>query len=154
MSSNRNKPAVPLKLATSPIHGMGVFAASPIARSTAIVEYTGRRMSHREADRRHASLSPADATYLFVVDSTTVIDATIGGNLARFVNHSCAPNCVSVLRDGRVWLEALRDIAPGEELSYHYRLRIPGGLRSPEAERYVCTCTAPDCTGSLITRRR
>ena len=112
--------AVPLiEVRASPLHGLGVFAAQRIRKGMRIIEYLGERVSHAEADRRYEHKDAEDAhTFLFIVDARTVIDAGIGGNEARFVNHACEPNCESVIEARRVFIEAVRSIEPGEELTY------------------------------------
>ena len=135
----------------SRIHGTGVFTTRPIARGARIVEYVGERVSHAEADRRYADKHVADNhTFLFAVDARTVIDAAVGGNEARFINHSCAPNCEAVVVQRRVFIEALRDIAVGEELVYDYQIE-----RAPEdppglAEVFGCRCGALSCRGTML----
>src|SRR6202007_1689906 len=90
--------APPIEVRESPLHGLGVFATARIARGERILEYRGERVSHEEADRRYDHKHPGDNhTLLFTVDAHTVIDAGVGGNEARFVNHSCEPNCESVI---------------------------------------------------------
>ncbi|PZN27738.1 MAG: SET domain-containing protein-lysine N-methyltransferase, partial [Proteobacteria bacterium] len=107
----------------SPIHGYGVYAVAPIKKGTRIIEYVGERISHAEADRRYELKGEDDGhTFLFVVSNRTVIDATHGGNDARFINHSCDPNCETVVENSRVFIDAIRDIKPGEELGYDYQL--------------------------------
>ena len=103
----------------SRVHGLGVFATRRIRKGTRIVEYLGERISHREADRRHAGKSPDDNhTFLYIVDRGVVIDAGVDGNDARFINHGCDPNCESVTEDRRIYIEAIQTIQPGEELKY------------------------------------
>ncbi|MGA0100291.1 MAG: SET domain-containing protein, partial [Steroidobacteraceae bacterium] len=105
------------KVRQSRIHGRGVFAARKIRKGTRVIEYLGERVSHAEADRRYEDKARDDNhTFLFVVDRRTVIDAGVDGNEARWINHSCDPNCESVFEDRRVFIEAVRTIQPGEEL--------------------------------------
>ena len=107
----------------SGIHGRGVYAARPIPKGTRIVEYLGERISHKQADDRYEAKGQDDGhTFLFVVNSRVVIDAGVDGNDARFINHSCDPNCDTVIEGGRVFIESLRDIEFGEELGYEYGL--------------------------------
>jgi len=142
---------LPYRVRRSRIHGAGVFAARPIARATRIIEYVGERISHAEADRRYAGKDARDNhTFLFTVDARTVIDAGVGGNAARFINHSCAPNCEAVLERRRVFIVALRDIAAGEELAYDYGIEReaddPPGLE----EIFGCRCGAASCRGTML----
>jgi len=139
----------------SPIQGLGGFARRPIASGTRIIEYTGERISHAEADERYDDARMIrHHTFLFTVDGITVIDAAVGGSAARFLNHSCEPNCVPVVERGRVFIEAARGIRPGEELTYDYAYRREGGADEDREERYACGCGARRCRGSLLSPRR
>ena len=144
--------AVPLiEVRASPLHGLGVFAAQRIRRGTRIIEYLGERVSHAEADRRYEHKDAEDAhTFLFIVDARTVIDAGIGGNEARFVNHACEPNCESVIENRRVFIDAVRAIGPGEELTYDYQIvREPDDPPDIDAI-FACRCGSPRCRGSML----
>jgi hypothetical protein len=135
----------------SPIHGTGVFATAPIAKGTRLVEYVGERVSHAEADRRYEDKDANDNhTFLFTVDDRIVIDAGVGGNAARWINHSCDPNCETVIEDKRVYIEAARHIARGEELAYDYMIsREPGD--PPDIEQiFACRCGAGKCRGTML----
>jgi uncharacterized protein len=147
--------AAPLEVRDSPLHGKGVFALAPIARGTRIIEYLGERVSHREADQRYEGKDADDNhTFLFIVDGRTVIDAGVGGNEARFVNHACEPNCESVIEKRRVFIEALRDIAPGEELTYDYQIQREAD-DPPDVDRiFACRCGAPGCRGTMLWPER
>jgi SET domain-containing protein len=140
---------------SSAIHGRGVFALQPIRKGARVIEYTGERISHREADRRYPSgreWSPH--TMLFTVDRKTVIDATRRGNSARWINHSCSPNCEAVDDAGRIYIEAIRDIRRGEELTYDYNLLLEE-RHTPAAKReHPCHCGAPRCRGTLLGKKR
>jgi SET domain-containing protein len=145
----------PYVVRTSRIHGRGVFAATKIRRGAAIIEYKGKRMT-LDAAMEAPDSDPDDPahTFLFELDDGRVIDAGVRGNAARWINHSCSPNCVtSEDDDGRVFIEAKREILPGEELTYDYRLSIDGRLTKKERARYVCRCGAPKCRGSLLYRK-
>src|SRR6185437_126130 len=108
----------------SPVHGLGAFALRRIHKGTRIIEYLGERVSHQEADRRYQGKEANDAhTFLFIVDAQTVIDAGVDGNEARFLNHACSPNCESVIEKRRVYIEAIRTIEPGEEVTYDYQIQ-------------------------------
>ncbi len=133
----------------STIQGLGAFATRQIRKSTRIIEYRGERISPEEADRRYDD--DAD-TYvlLFTVDKTTVIDAGVGGNDARYINHSCEPNCQAITESGRVYIEALRTIRPGDELTYDYRLELPDSNQAEAATLYACRCGAPNCRGTML----
>src|SRR5690606_18843863 len=135
----------------SRIHGLGVYAIAPIKKGTRIIEYLGERISHAEADRRYARKANDDGhTFLFIASSRTVIDASVNGNDARFINHSCDPNCEAVIERGRVYIEAIRGIEAAEERGYDSQLSWE---RSDDAEAlalYACRCGAKSCRGTLL----
>jgi SET domain-containing protein len=140
-----------IEVRESPIDGRGVFAACLIPKGTRIVEYTGERITHQEADERYdEDAADHPHTYLFTLDKKTVIDATIEGNQARYINHSCEPNCEAVTDDGHIYIEALRDISIGEELTYDYHLEYKGRYQADWRDRYACHCGAPTCRGTLL----
>jgi hypothetical protein len=135
----------------SGIHGRGVYATRRIPKGTRIVEYLGDRITHEEADARYAAKGQDDGhTFLFVVSDRVVIDAGVGGNDARFINHSCGPNCDTVIEDERVFIEALRTIQPGEELGYEYGLTWETTDDPDELANYACRCGAPNCRGTML----
>lgn len=135
----------------SKVHGKGAFALQGIAKGTRITEYLGERVSHEEADRRYESKDATDNhTFLFIVDDATVIDAGVDGNDARFFNHSCDPNCEAVVEDGRVFIEAIRDIEPGEEMSYDYHI-VREDSDPPDIDViFACRCGAATCRGTML----
>ena len=133
----------------SPIHGLGAFAARRIRTGTRIIEYTGERLTPSQADARYDDdRAEHPHVLLFTVDRRTVIDAGVGGNEARYVNHSCAPNCEAVIEQRRVYLEALRTIATGEELTYDYQLERGRWPSAAWERRYACRCGAATCRGT------
>ena len=135
----------------SKVHGMGAFAIGPISKGMRLIEYLGERVTHKEADRRYEDKDANDNhTFLFIVDSRTVIDAGAEGNDARFFNHSCDPNCESVIEDGRVYIEALRDAQPGDELTYDYQIQREAEDPPDIDEIFACRCGAPHCRGTML----
>jgi hypothetical protein len=135
----------------SPIQGLGAFTIRPIARGTRIIEYTGERLTDAEADARHDDAAQErHHTFLFAVGRDTVIDAAAGG-AARYLNHSCEPNCAAVIERGRVYLEAIQDIGPGTELTYDYGMRRLGTPDEAAAARYACRCGARRCRGTILS---
>jgi hypothetical protein len=115
------------------------------------MEYLGDRISHAAADARYEDHDPNDNhTFLFIVDKNTVIDAGVGGNEARFINHSCDGNCESVIQKSRVYIEAVRTIQPGEELGYDYEIgREPDDPPNVD-EIFACRCGSPKCRGTML----
>jgi hypothetical protein len=87
---------------------------------------------------------------LFLVDKNVVIDAAVGGNDARFINHSCEPNCEPVNESGRIYIEALRSISPGEELTYDYSLTRDEQDDEQTEIDYACRCGARRCRGTML----
>jgi SET domain-containing protein len=135
----------------SPIHGRGVFALRRIPKGMRIIEYKGTLITDKEADRRFGKLQENSAhTMLFSVDGGMVIDATRRGNSARWINHSCAPNCEIEEQSQRVFIEARRMIRPGEELTYDYNLQI-GERHTKKAKRaHACLCGSKRCRGTML----
>jgi SET domain-containing protein len=139
----------------SGIHGRGVFAHRSIPAGRRIVEYTGERLSADEADGRYDDKTDGTAhVLLFALEDGTYIDGGSGGSEARFINHSCAPNCEAVEVDGRIFIESLRTIRPGDEITYDYGLDLPGRHTKEVKAQYPCRCGAPGCRGTLLAPRR
>ena len=136
---------------TSTIHGRGVFAAASIRKGSRIIEYRGERIDEAEFDRRYAGVDESSThTMLFWVEGDQYIDATRIGNSARWINHSCSPNAETVDEDGRIFVEAIRDIRPGEEITYDYNLFLDEP-HTPAAKRaHPCFCGSARCRGTLL----
>jgi SET domain-containing protein len=139
----------PFEVRKSRVHGKGAFATRRIRKGTRIAEYTGPRISNAEADKKYDN-NVDGRTYLFIIDSKTVIDATHEGGDARFINHSCDPNCETEMDNKRVYIYATRTIEPGEELAYDYRLQMEGTDPLEWAEHYGCRCGAANCRGTML----
>jgi SET domain-containing protein len=153
-TSSRRKNARPgrrIKVRRSGIHGRGVFAAERIRKGARIIEYTGRRLPWQEAEDEPPR-DPADPyhTFLFSLDNGDVIDAAVGGNESRWINHSCDPNCETIEKDDRIFVHALRGLGPGEELFYDYKM-VPSERRTKKLEKeFACSCGAAKCRGTLL----
>jgi uncharacterized protein len=146
-----SKDSVVIEVRRSRVHGRGVFALKPIPKGTRVIEYLGDRISHAQADRRYEDHDENDNhTFLFSVDRRLVIDAGAGGNDARFINHSCDPNCESVIERRRVFIDAIRDIPAGEELSYDYQIGRERGDPPNVDEIYACRCGSSRCRGTML----
>jgi uncharacterized protein len=140
-----------IEVRASRLHGLGVFALRHIEPGTRVIEYLGERISHEEADRRYEHKSADDShTFLFIADDVTVIDAGVAGNEARFVNHACDPNCESVIERARVFIDALRAIAPGEELTYDYQIQREAGDPPDIDAIFACHCGSSGCRGTMM----
>lgn len=140
------------EIRSSQIAGSGAFALQRIPAWTRLIEYTGERVSHEVADARYEEDEARGNTHtvLFTVDDRTVIDAGMGGSDARFFNHSCGPNCQSRIVRRRVYLETIRDIEPGEELTYDYEIPREGEDDETARRKWPCHCGAPNCRGTLL----
>jgi len=147
---------LPFELRPSPIAGVGAFATRAIKKGTRIIEYTGERISNAEADRRYDEDKMKNHhTFLFTLNRRTVVDAAVGGNEARFINHSCAPNCEAVIVDGkRIYIEALRDIPVGAELVYDYQYERTDEHTAEDERFYACHCGAPQCRGTILAPKK
>lgn len=144
-----------LSVRTSGIHGRGVYARALLPEETRIVEYRGERITNAEAERRYPDdFSAAHHTFLFAVDDEIMVDAAFNGNLARWINHSCDPNCEAVIEDGRIYIESIRDIQPGEELAYDYNYILPERHTPRMKKRFPCHCGAASCRGTILGKKR
>ena len=139
----------------SGVHGRGVFALQDIAAGETIIEYVGEVITWAQAQRRHPH-DPNDPhhTFFFHLDDRHVIDALHGGNSSRWINHSCDPNCEADEREGRIFIQALRNIRAGEELSYDYGLVIDERYTARLKAEYPCWCGAAVCRGTLLAPKR
>jgi SET domain-containing protein len=147
-----NKPLFEVR--NSSIQGLGGFAIQRIRKGTRIIEYIGERITSEEGDRRYTDEAEHPHVLLFVVDKHTVIDAGVGGNDARFINHSCEPNCKTVVEKKRVYIEAIKNIAAGQELTYDYNLTREGN-DTPETEKqFACHCGVKPCRGTMLAPRK
>jgi SET domain-containing protein len=142
-------PAVPtaapgrrIQARRSGVHGKGVFAVQDIAEGEVVIEYTGEVISWQEAQDRHPH-DPAQPNH-----------AKFGGNSARWINHSCDPNCFADEQDGRIFITALRNIRAGEELNYDYGLIIEERYTPKLKAEYPCWCGSENCRGTLLAPKR
>ncbi len=146
----------------SAIHGNGMFAATPIKKGTRLIQYQGLLRSHDEVDRVYADDLDTGHTFLFTLNDDYVIDANVDGNDARWINHSCDPNCEAVIDedDGkdptkdRVFIEAIRAIKPGEELTYNYGIKLAEAHTPKMKKLWACRCGSKKCTGTMLQPKR
>ena len=134
----------------SRIQGRGGFAIRPIRTGQIIDEYVGQRITHEEADRRYDDNGGRHHTFLFVLDDDTVLDARYGGSDARFLNHSCDPNCETEIDDGHIWIKAIKAIKPETELVYDYRFDWQDEYEPEDVRYYACRCGTPKCRGTIL----
>ena len=154
-SSGKSRMARPYEIRKSGIQGCGVFATQRLRPGRKIIEYTGDRITNDEADRRYdEARMTRHHTFLFTLDKRTVIDGRSKTNDARYINHSCAPNCEAVIEEKRIWIYALRNIQPGTELGYDYQYERTGENDDEMEKFYVCRCGAPECRGSIMLPAR
>lgn len=125
---------------TSPIHGTGGFAARDFQPLERVIEYLGERISKEESLLRCETGNP----FIFFLDDHWNLDGSVDWNPARFLNHSCAPNCDAELLDGRIWITARHTIRAGEELTFNYRYDLT------EFREHPCRCGAPKCVGYMV----
>ena len=140
-----------LEVRQSDVHGRGVFALINFAEGAILIDYAGEVISMQEAIRRHPhDPNEPDHTFYFHIDDAHVIDALHGGNDARWINHSCRPNCEPDEVKGRIVIKALRPIWPGEELTFDYDLFSDEPMTDALKARYACRCGAKKCRGTLL----
>jgi len=139
----------------SSIHGRGVFALTHIPKGSRLIEYTGERISHEEADERYGEEQEnSPHTMLFAVDDETVIDATRRGSSVRWFNHSCASNCEAVDEEGRIFIETTGSVGPGEELTYDYNLILDEPHTPAVKHAHPCYCGKRRCRGTILGSKR
>ena len=126
---------------TSSIHGTGGFARKRIPEDTQVIEYVGEKIDKAESQRR----CERENQYIFALDDQYDLDGSVEWNPARFLNHCCEPNCEAQMdEDGRIWIVAIRDIEPGEEVTFNYNYDLEDFRSHP------CRCGAPGCVGFIV----
>ncbi|HZP67395.1 MAG TPA: SET domain-containing protein-lysine N-methyltransferase [Rudaea sp.] len=146
----------------SPIHGNGVFAARDLPKGTTLIEYRGRRLTHAQANRIYGAEVDSGHTFLFTLNEKYLIDASVGGNVARWINHSCAPNCQAWViehesgdrRRDKIVIETRRAVRKGEELTYDYGIVLEERHTKRLREIWACRCGARRCTGTILKPKR
>ncbi len=152
------------KIATrkSAIHGNGMFAVKPLKKGDRLIEYVGKLRTHAQVDKDDSGDVESGHTFLFTLNDKYVIDANYGGNEARWINHGCDPNCEAVTeehdgkdrRKDRVFIEAIRDIEPGQELSYSYGITLEERHTPRLKKVWECRCGSKKCTGTMLQPKR
>jgi SET domain-containing protein len=125
---------------SSPIHGMGGFARTDIPSGTRVIEYTGQKITKTESIKRCSEGN----WYIFALDDEFDLDGAVGWNPARFINHSCSPNCEAEMMDGHIWILSKRAIAAGEEITFNY------GYDLDDYKEHPCHCGSPNCIGYMV----
>jgi SET domain-containing protein len=129
-----------LWVGTSAIAGRGLSTAKAITRGRRIIQYTGEKITKTESDKRLAEGN----VYIFALNERYDIDAQAHRHQARYINHSCDPNCHVEKTSRTIWIVASRDIRAGEELTYNYGYELTDALPHP------CTCGAQNCCGYML----
>jgi SET domain-containing protein len=146
----------------SPIHGNGVFAVEAIAKGDHVIQYKGTLMSNDEADKMYGDGGETGHTFLFTLNDEYIIDANRKGNTARWINHSCDPNCQALIdesdsgdpRKDKVVIEAIRKIKPGEELTYDYGIVLDMPHTARLKKIWACRCGSPKCIGTMLKPKK
>ena len=138
MPRERRRPRVVRR--RSKLHGWGVFALEPITKNTRIVDYGGELIDHKESYTRETQYLKKGCIWCFTVNRRWVRDANVDGNVARFINHACRPNCYSQIDGQTIWIRAGKNITAGDELTYDYYT---------DGDQIIqCNCR-PGCTRKL-----
>jgi SET domain-containing protein len=160
MATAKKKPTAkrktrPFEIRRSRIQGRGVFARRKIREGDLLIEYRGERISDEEADRRYPfDENERHHTFLFRLDDGSVIDAGVKGNAAKYINHSCDPNCEAVEEDNQIVIYALRDIERGQELVYDYNYILDEPHNAANKKLFPCHCGARNCRGTILAKKR
>ena len=140
-----------IELKPSIIHNLGVYASKDIAKGTKIIEYVGNKLTKAQADKRADEILEASQkdnskgmVYIFELNKKYDIDGEVPYNTAKYINHSCNPNCEVEIIKGKIWVIALKDIKKGEELSYNY------GYDFEDYQDHTCKCGSENCIGYIL----
>ncbi|MFZ1691760.1 MAG: SET domain-containing protein-lysine N-methyltransferase [Flavobacteriales bacterium] len=160
------KQSKPLKIARkrSSIHGNGVFATAPIRKGERIIEYTGKLITHDQADELYYGDISTGHTFLFTLNDEWVIDANKGRSVARWINTGCEPNAVAYVHSEKkkrpdprkdfVVIEALRSIKAGEEITYDYGFDFEVPYTVKLLRTWACKCGSPKCRGTMLKGKK
>ena len=138
----------------SKIHGMGIYASEDIPKNTKIIEYIGEKILKREGDirsekriKKYLNSKKTGSVYIFELNSKYDIDGSKRYNKARYINHSCDPNCEVDIKDGQIWISSIKKIKKGDELSYDYGYAFD----KDDYKDHVCKCGSKFCIGYIIS---
>lgn len=145
----------------SSIHGTGVFAARKLPAGKRLIQYRGRVITHDEADQLYDGSIESGHTFLFTLNDDYIVDANRRGNDARWINHSCVPNCEASIHEhpggdrklDRIFIETIREVQPGEELTYDYGIKLECRQTARLKQLWACCCGSTDCTGTMLKTR-
>ena len=145
----------PFEVRRSKIQARGVFATRAIRKGTRLIEYRGEVITDAEADRRYPfNEDERHHTFLFMLDNGDVIDAAKSRTPAKYINHSCDPNCEAVEEDGQIFIDAIRSIRKDEELVYDYHFILDEPHNAANKKLYPCNCGAKNCRGTILAKKR
>ena len=138
----------------SKIHSKGVFAKKNIKKNTQIIEYIGEKVTKAEGDRRSSerikkftNSRQSGSVYIFELNKKYDIDGFVSRNKAKFINHSCNPNCEVDIFDGKIWISSIKNIKKDEELSYDYGYTFD----KEDYKDHICKCGSKNCIGFIIS---
>jgi SET domain-containing protein len=151
MAIEKPKAARRIVVRRSSIHGKGVFATTYIPAGTRLIEYKGERISDEDSEYLYTETTH---TFLFMLENNEVIDGSRNGNNARWINHSCEPNCEASEEDSRVFIDALSSIEAGDEITIDYNLYLEARYTAALKRQYACGCGTEQCRGTLLATKR
>jgi uncharacterized protein len=151
MDIEKPKAARRIVVRRSSIHGKGVFATTHIPAGTRLIEYKGERISDEDSEYLYTETTH---TFLFMLENNEVIDGSRNGNNARWINHSCEPNCEASEEDGRVFIDALSNLEAGDEITIDYNLYLEARYTAALKRQYACGCGTEQCRGTLLASKR
>ncbi len=138
----------------SKVHGTGVFASENIKKNTKIIQYIGEKVSRTEGNKRsgkriekYLNSKETGSVYIFELNKKYDIDGFVSKNKARFINHSCAPNCEVDIVNNEIWISSIKKIKKGEELSYDYGFEFD----KDDFKDHICKCGSKNCIGYIIS---
>lgn len=141
-----------IEVRQSKLHGSGVFARLRILKGSRIIQYRGQKITNEEgAERYDESAMDSHHTFLFCLDDEFCLDGGRYGNESKFINHSCIPNCEAVQEGNKIFIDAIRNIRKGEELTFDYALCSDGDLPDNWKQFYACGCGSAECRGVMLS---
>ncbi len=142
------------KVKKSKVHGHGVFATKNIKKNTRIIEYIGEKITREEGDKRserrinkYLNSEKTGSVYIFELNKNFDVDGSPLYNKARYINHSCDPNCEVDILDGKIWISSIKKIKKGEELNYDYGYEFD----ESDFKDHICKCGSKNCIGFIIS---
>jgi SET domain-containing protein len=135
----------PFRLRQSPVHGTGLFATETLEEGIRLIEYQGKRVDWSTREDNETG-----HTFLMGLNDGRVIDGAIRGSRARYINHSCDPNCETYETDGRIFVHTRRAVGQGEELTLDYQLVVGGRITAAVKQRYACRCGSVNCRKTML----